>query len=119
MQLFFLIIAIMNIRKENEIIFGKCLMKSTVDIRQVVDNFLMLKNPKLTFISLNFNFDLFAGNRLRLLQKHSLVKYHSLQWNHTWARGGREGGGGCAPPDGQKQVSSPVTEKWVFITKNP
>ncbi len=27
-------------------------------------------------------------------------------------------GGGCTPPEGQKQVPYPVTEKWVPITKN-
>ncbi len=38
--------------------------------------------------------------------------------NHTWAKGG--GRGECIPPsEGQKQVLSPVTEKWVPITKNP
>ena len=43
---------------------------------------------------------------------NTLYKYHG----HTWARGGGKGGG-CTPPEGQKQVPSPVTEKWVPITK--
>ncbi len=38
-----------------------------------------------------------------------------LKEGHTWAKGGK--GGIHPPPEGQKQVPSPVEEKWVSITR--